>query len=80
MFPDGRSMIATLGEKRFKVLSTWDQDGYTVAKVEYIEDQWTPEDSQKRMEDKLQLAQELAQTKLASSTFLLYKSAVLRGQ
>jgi len=38
IFPDGRSLVATVGDSRFKVLDTWDQDGYMVARVEYLED------------------------------------------
>ncbi len=38
IFPDGRSLVASVGEKRFKVLSTTQQDGYAVAHVEYVED------------------------------------------
>lgn len=38
MFPDGRSLVETIGTYRFKIMSyTW-QDGYPMAKVERIED------------------------------------------
>ncbi|KAK6525043.1 hypothetical protein TWF281_011927 [Arthrobotrys megalospora] len=38
MFPDGRSLIETVGTYRFKIVSyTW-QDGYPMAKVERVED------------------------------------------
>ena len=33
VFPDGRSLVATTGEKRFKIISLSEQDGYKVAKV-----------------------------------------------
>jgi len=36
IFPDGRSLVITTGETRFKVKETYDLDGYTVAVVEYI--------------------------------------------
>lgn len=31
--PDGRSLVSTRGEKRFRILDSWAQDGYMVAKV-----------------------------------------------
>ncbi|KAK6497365.1 hypothetical protein TWF481_011774 [Arthrobotrys musiformis] len=38
MFPDGRSLVETIGTYRFKIMSyTW-QDGYPIAKVERVED------------------------------------------
>jgi len=44
LFPDGRSLLATLGTDRFRILDTWDRDGYKVARIEYFEDdQISPE-------------------------------------
>lgn len=37
-FPDGRSLVDTIGGKRFKVVSRARRDGYNTAKVEFIED------------------------------------------
>lgn len=37
-FPDGRSIIDTIGGKRFKVLERGTRDGYNTAKVEFITD------------------------------------------
>ncbi|XP_054471098.1 LON peptidase N-terminal domain and RING finger protein 2 [Anoplopoma fimbria] len=37
-FPDGRSVVDTLGVSRFKVLSHGQRDGYNTAKIEYLED------------------------------------------
>ncbi|XP_069581341.1 LON peptidase N-terminal domain and RING finger protein 2 [Brachyistius frenatus] len=37
-FPDGRSVVDTIGVSRFKVLSHAQRDGYNTAKVEYLED------------------------------------------
>jgi len=42
MFPDGRSLVMTLGEKRFTVVDTYDQDGYSVATVNYLEENPLP--------------------------------------
>ena len=36
--PDGRSVIKTIGGRRFKVLSTGMRDGYNTALVEFIKD------------------------------------------
>ncbi|KAI9704012.1 MAG: hypothetical protein M1820_005633 [Bogoriella megaspora] len=38
MLPDGRSLIETVGVSRFKVLAHGMRDGYTVARVERVED------------------------------------------
>ncbi|XP_028811325.1 LON peptidase N-terminal domain and RING finger protein 2 [Denticeps clupeoides] len=37
-FPDGRSVVDTVGVSRFKVLSHGQRDGYNTAKIEYLED------------------------------------------
>jgi len=36
--PDGRSLVTTRGDKKFKILDSWDQDGYKIAKIEYLID------------------------------------------
>ena len=38
-FPDGRSIVDTMGGRRFKVLERNILDGYNVAKVEFLEDE-----------------------------------------
>lgn len=38
-FADGRSLVDTIGGKRFKVISKGQREGYQTAKVEYISDQ-----------------------------------------
>nr|DBA33209.1 TPA: hypothetical protein GDO54_000930 [Pyxicephalus adspersus] len=37
-FPDGRSVVDTIGVSRFKVLSHGQRDGYNTANIEYLED------------------------------------------
>ncbi|XP_062866625.1 LON peptidase N-terminal domain and RING finger protein 2 isoform X2 [Trichomycterus rosablanca] len=37
-FPDGRSVVDTIGMSRFKVLSHGQRDGYNTAKIEYLLD------------------------------------------
>ncbi|XP_012723971.2 LON peptidase N-terminal domain and RING finger protein 2 [Fundulus heteroclitus] len=37
-FPDGRSVVDTIGVSRFKVISHGQRDGYHTAKIEYLED------------------------------------------
>lgn len=37
-FPDGRSVVDTIGVSRFKVLSHGQRDGYNTAKIEYLVD------------------------------------------
>ena len=41
-FPDGRSVVDTVGGRRFKVLSRSTRDGYNTAKVEFLRDVPTP--------------------------------------
>ncbi|KNA09430.1 hypothetical protein SOVF_153650 [Spinacia oleracea] len=36
--PDGRFYIEVEGRRRFRILRSWDQDGYRVAEVEWIQD------------------------------------------
>ncbi len=36
--PDGRSVVATVGGRRFRVRSRGDRDGYATAGVEFIAD------------------------------------------
>lgn len=43
-FPDGRSVVDTIGGRRFKVLSRGKREGYHTAKVEFIQD--TPVETQ----------------------------------
>ncbi|XP_076838501.1 LON peptidase N-terminal domain and RING finger protein 2 [Brachyhypopomus gauderio] len=37
-FPDGRSVVDTIGVARFRVLSHGQRDGYNTAKIEYLQD------------------------------------------
>lgn len=53
--PDGRFYLEVEGRRRFRILRSWDQDGYRVAEVEWIQDTLPPEDSQER-EDIRQMA------------------------
>ncbi|KAL0924839.1 hypothetical protein M5K25_005697 [Dendrobium thyrsiflorum] len=62
--PDGRFYLEVEGRRRFHILQSWDQDGYRVAEVEWIQDVLPSEGSQER-EDLQQMASEaseLAQT------------------
>ena len=36
--PDGRSLITTVGERRFRVLETRNEDGLTMAKIKFAQD------------------------------------------
>ncbi len=45
-FPDGRSMVDTMGGRRFRILSKGHRDGYDTAKVKIIQDV-VPSDSDK---------------------------------
>ncbi|GFT76518.1 LON peptidase N-terminal domain and RING finger protein 3 [Nephila pilipes] len=38
-FPDGRSVVDTVGSKRFKILRKGERDGYTTGAVEFLKDE-----------------------------------------
>lgn len=38
-FADGRSVVDSIGKRRFKVIEHSQRDGYNTADIEYIEDQ-----------------------------------------
>lgn len=42
--PDGRSLVSTRGGRRFLVLDTWEQDGYKLGRVQYIDEKEPPVD------------------------------------
>ncbi|XP_033744047.1 LON peptidase N-terminal domain and RING finger protein 3-like [Pecten maximus] len=48
-FSDGRSLVDTIGGKRFKVISRGHRDGYNTAKVEFLTDQSLSEESHQRV-------------------------------
>ena len=37
-FPDGRSVVDTMGSRRFRVLERGSKDGYATANVEFLQD------------------------------------------
>lgn len=43
--PDGRSLVSTRGGSRFELLDTWEQDGYKLGRVRYL-DEKDQEDTQ----------------------------------
>ena len=43
-FPDGRSIVDTIGGRRFKVIERSILDGYNTAKVEFLMDEPTEND------------------------------------
>jgi len=47
-FPDGRSVVNTIGGRRFKVISRSMRDGYDTAKVEFIADELETESEAQR--------------------------------
>jgi len=42
MMGNGCSFLSTIGTQRFKVLVRKEQDGYDIAKVQYIQDEKVP--------------------------------------
>jgi len=75
-FPDGRSIVDTMGGRRFKVIERGVMDGYNTAKVEFLEDEKVPED---QVQELIKVHDEtLAQTKswFASSSDFVRKGIV----
>lgn len=53
--PDGRFFLQVEGRRRFRIIRSWDQDGYRVAEVEWISD-YCPPDGTKEKEDLQEMA------------------------
>ncbi|WRT66099.1 uncharacterized protein IL334_003052 [Kwoniella shivajii] len=66
MLPDGRSMVETVGTHRFKLLETGNLDGYTVGRIERIDDV-SPEE-EIAMEREAVARATLSRAKAATST------------
>lgn len=75
--PDGRFYLEVIGRRRFRILQSWDQDGYRVAQVEWIEDIHPPEGSRER-EDLTELASGAAE--LARSCIRSAREAARTGR
>ncbi|XP_006651544.1 LON peptidase N-terminal domain and RING finger protein 1 [Oryza brachyantha] len=62
--PDGRFYLEVEGSRRFRILRSWDQDGYRVAEIEWLQDISLPEGSQERKDlmERANAASELAKT------------------
>uniref|UniRef100_A0A7I4AXZ7 Uncharacterized protein n=1 Tax=Physcomitrium patens TaxID=3218 RepID=A0A7I4AXZ7_PHYPA len=48
--PDGRFEIEVVGKRRFRMTETWEQDGYRVAKVQWLQDVVHPDGSPEKDE------------------------------
>ncbi|KAK7281788.1 hypothetical protein RIF29_10065 [Crotalaria pallida] len=46
--PDGRFYIEIESRRRFRIIRSWDQDGYRIAEVEWIQDIMPPEGTRER--------------------------------
>lgn len=46
--PDGRFYIQIESRRRFRILRSWEQDGYRVAEVEWVQDIYPPEGTRER--------------------------------
>lgn len=68
VLPDGRSLIATVGDARFEVNDVWDQDGYKVAKVDYIQDKELDQAAQKNLQETFKKVKEMVPQKFSAGT------------
>ncbi|PQQ20490.1 putative receptor-like protein kinase [Prunus yedoensis var. nudiflora] len=46
--PDGRFYLEIESRRRFRIIRSWDQDGYRVAEIEWVHDIYPPEGSRER--------------------------------
>ena len=82
-FPDGRSIVDTVGGRRFKVIERGVMDGYNTAKVEFLEDKKVPEDQVQggwKFKSKIQIQIQIVIyfVRLAPDNFLIpRKSSIL---
>ncbi|XP_037421124.1 LON peptidase N-terminal domain and RING finger protein 1-like [Triticum dicoccoides] len=62
--PDGRFYLEVESSRRFRILRSWDEDGYRVAEIEWFQDVSLPEGSQERRDliERANEASELART------------------
>lgn len=67
--PDGRFYLEVEGRRRFRILKSWDQDGYRVAEVEWVRDIYPPEGTSGRAD-----LQELTNTVAAYALSWLSKA------
>lgn len=58
--PDGRFYIEVEGRRRFRILRSWDQDGYRVAEVEWVQD-IHPQEGTRERADLQELARSAAE-------------------
>ncbi|CAL8158841.1 unnamed protein product [Prunus armeniaca] len=49
-FPDGRLYLEIESRRRFRIIRSWDQDGYRVAEIEWVHDIYPPEGSRERVD------------------------------
>lgn len=59
--PDGRFNVEVEGRRRFRILRSWDQDGYRIAEVEWVQDIYPPEGTKER--------EDLQQTVIGAAEF-----------
>nr|XP_043638516.1 LON peptidase N-terminal domain and RING finger protein 1-like isoform X2 [Erigeron canadensis] len=57
--PDGRFFLEVESRRRFRILRNWDQDGYRVAEVEWVQDLLPPDGSREK-HDLLQITNKVA--------------------
>lgn len=62
--PDGRFLLQVEGRRRFRIIRSWDQDGYRVAEVEWIGDSCPPDGTKEKedLQEMARRAEELARS------------------
>jgi len=77
VLPDGRCLIEAVGDKRFAIQSTWEQDGYTCGRVEWFnEEKPINEDEQKKVHESSERAFAIVQRMFASVGASQVKQAI----
>lgn len=76
-FPDGRSVVDTIGGRRFKILSRGKRDGYNTARVEFISDKVIDQEELQSKKNILVLSHKLCYLALDNNCIILLKHCVI---
>ncbi|KAK9119112.1 hypothetical protein Scep_017205 [Stephania cephalantha] len=78
--PDGRFYLEIEGRRRFRIIRSWDQDGYRIAEIEWVSDICPPEGARERgdLQEMARDAAELARSWINKAKEAARAGATLR--
>ncbi|KAL6584050.1 hypothetical protein OROMI_003339 [Orobanche minor] len=59
--PDGRFFLEVESRRRCRIIQNWDQDGYRIAEVEWVEDMYPPDETERNDSALLEMTQKAAE-------------------